>query len=354
MSSSLDYKLIICGTSGAGKTWIERHFFYGMSYEEIEKLRLGPTTDVFIFTEKPFKLGPLTIRGVDTGGQKPLRDKLHNDMQDLCWIGVDSCIYVMDFANDINKYEELKQTSSQFSDNFIWKRINEVKEDLKQVIKSIMRFATPNSKIKLIILFHKWDLLNNFSSAIRESWKDWLIEQINAIEKECNFNVFTNNNGNKIEFLGFHTSSILDNSCKTAIRKILPPQEQLKKILLKFIENCKDLKANQVYIAALNEDGLEVESIQYPYLLNTESYYENIIRYCLPTLNLKKKFKSTGLINLCLLKEPDLLLVVQPITEELSIVLVTDITEIKKIRIIIEELGKTLQMIDNVINIYYS
>ncbi|MFX1296901.1 MAG: hypothetical protein ACFFD2_18845 [Promethearchaeota archaeon] len=157
-----------------------------------------------------------------------------------------------------------------------------------------------------------------------------------------------------MEFLGFHTTSILNGSCKAAIRKILPPQEQLKMLLRGFVENCKDLEANQVYIAALNEDGLEIESIQYPSLMDTEHYYENIIRYCIPTLHLQDKFNSDGIISLCLLKDPDLLLAVQPISKEISVVLVTDITDVNKIRIIMEKLNETLRHLDNIINIYFT
>ena len=83
MTVNLDFKLIICGVSGVGKTCIEHHFFQGMSFEEIKKLGLGPTKDIFHFSEKPFKLGSLKVHAVDTGGQKLLRKKLHSDKQDL-------------------------------------------------------------------------------------------------------------------------------------------------------------------------------------------------------------------------------------------------------------------------------
>ena len=33
MGKDYDYKLVICGNSGVGKTYIERHFFQGMSFE---------------------------------------------------------------------------------------------------------------------------------------------------------------------------------------------------------------------------------------------------------------------------------------------------------------------------------
>ncbi|MHA1385435.1 MAG: hypothetical protein ACTSR3_16905 [Candidatus Helarchaeota archaeon] len=353
MVDDINYKFVICGVSGVGKTYIERHFFHNMSFNEIEKQRIGPSTKVFTFSARPFKLGHMTINAIDTGGQKVLRKKLHGDMRDLCWIGTDACVYVIDFASDIVGYEFKKGTGIN-SDNIIWNRIHEIKEDLKNVIRTLMEVTPITTKVKLIILFHKWDLLNKLPNDIKKQWKNWMIEQLKNIEVEENFDFFTNNNGSKIHFLGFHETSILDNSCKNAIRKLIPPQTQLRKILNFLVENCKYLSANQVYATVLNEDGLEIESIQYPYLQDTEVFYDSIIRYFLPTLKLKQRFNSNGILDICQLKNPDVLFVVQPLSEEITLALVTDITEIDKIKGLLEKMDETLSIMDNLINIYYN
>ena len=278
MSREIDYKLLICGNSGVGKTYIERHFFWGMSFKEIKELSIKPTKDVFKFSEKPFKLGRMTFNVVDTGGQNLLRAKLHTDMGELAWSEVDVCIYVIDLCTEILKYKDLKVEKGKESDQYLWNILEDARQELKRVIISIRKY---NKKARLLILFHKWDLLKILSNTVQESWKNWIIKHLKEIEHKETLNVL-HNKDKKIEFLGFHKSSCKDPTCRTAVRLSLPRQEQLQSILSDFSENCRELGAKQVYITALNEDGLEIESTQYPKDMDTTIYYENVIRHCYP------------------------------------------------------------------------
>jgi GTPase SAR1 family protein len=350
----LDYKLIICGTSGVGKTWIQKHFFHGLSHDVLDRAKLGPTTETFSYPEKPYKLGHLNIFAVDTGGQVLLRKKLHGEKRELCFIGTDACIYVIDIASSIVKYEEMKEKDGEGSDAFIWKQLDEVKRDLENVINSIYKFAIPNANIRLIILFHKWDLLDDFPRDVRDAWKVWLTEQLFNVDGDCKINLLKNGYSGKIKFLGFETSSVLDNSCKIAIRKVLPRQEQLQRLLSAFISKCKLLGANKVYISALNQDGLEYAALQHPYLMNTEPLYEYVIKYCYPALNLRNELESEDIISLHVLHNPDYLIMIKPLTEELSLSLVTDIIDVEKVRLLTKEMDETLKNIGNLIEIYYS
>jgi len=351
--NDMDYKLVICGVSGVGKTSIEQHFFHDLTFEEIKKQNIGPTKDVFSFTQRPLKLGHLTIRGIDTGGQQLLRRKLHQGpAQELCWIGTDACIYVTDFAQDILQYEKLKTSTSNF-DDFIWAKINEVKEDIKQVIESILQFTPVNAPVRFTVLFHKWDLLNVFSAEIKDEWKNWLIEQFKEVDNECNYNIMSNNNGSnggKIKFLGFQTSSILDTSCKAAIRRIIPAYTQIKKILQRFVAKCRQYEANQIYITLLNEDGLEIDSLYYPFSLDAESYFESVMRYFLPTLDLQDRYRSARLLNFCLMEDPDLCLAIQSLSRKISMAIATDLNDINLVRNMLDD---TTHSMGKLFKIYY-
>jgi len=255
MDETKSFKIVICGLSDAGKTWIHLNFVKNCDYFQLDNQQITPTK---AYRSQKKKLFNLEFYFWDLPGQKKYSRDFHlknkeGGSQEKIYGGADFCIFVV----DVTKPHENDQAQ----------------EELRKVIESL---NSQKSDCRILILFHKWDTIDPKDSDSRY----YELEEIFYI-KELE----------EMKFIGFRKSSIISANKKYYTQRVLrealsitfdmkDSAEVIIKDFLKQMENHK--KIHSAYIIICNREGTILNDGSYDLnLSNMESEIKinNHLRY---------------------------------------------------------------------------
>ncbi|MHA1796868.1 MAG: ADP-ribosylation factor-like protein [Candidatus Helarchaeota archaeon] len=336
------YKITIVGPAGSGKTTMVHHIWKGKSFNEI---KVTPTTQ-FEFTEKPIKIGDITISAWDLGGQKLLLDEwLSEDSPYKCFKSTSGILMVLDFSNEFQKY---RYRANREHEKTLQLKIDEAKSLILRAIKQVRRQNPDGYHVKIAILFNKWDLINdhNFHEDLKLEFGKF-------------FQSILSGPKNGIEYKGCYiTSNIAERySPKKAFRAILPHSVAIKKIFSNFLRRYQDHDAEYVYFATLNEDFLEIETHQHPKEFDYQTLVISLLKSMYPAYHVSDTFSKLSYVQDEELKFNEISLVIQykdttfrallvQLTNGLSLFALSDIDDSYLFEKLFAKLRKTLKVKD--------
>ena len=255
------FKVTVIGPAGSGKTTFVERVWKGKKWNEIKTI---PTTG-YEFTEKPIKLGNISISALDLGGQQMLLENWlskNGEFEFKAFKDASAILIVLDFSTVYKRWQLYDKSPA--TKQALIKLEDDAKELITRAIASAARQNINGHRIKVAIMFNKWDLIEDheFFQELKAEFKKFMIPFVEKM---------------RINFKGIYRSSnkLERYTPKSAVKAILPHSEAIMKIFENFIKRFTTHDAEHVYFSTLNNDFLEVESFQFP--VAEEHDYQSII-----------------------------------------------------------------------------